>query len=96
MKSKKSGGRMSQSQSHYQERSGIFGTSGKLASIEGRTGLRIKQERRITNSCTIEGEHRHGVYLFDSGRRDLDRCNGAPWPTSASRKADARAAEESA
>lgn len=82
---------MSQSKSHYQARSGLFGTSGKLASIEGRTGLRIKQERRVAQSCTVEGEHSHGVYLFDSGRRDLSRCNGAPWPTAASRKADASA-----
>jgi len=85
---------MSQSQSHYQERSGIFGTSGKLASIEGRTGLRIKQERRVAQSCTIDGDHSHGVYLFDSGRRNVDRCNGVPWPTSASRKADAASASK--
>ena len=85
---------MSQSKSHYQERTGLFGTSGKLAGIEGRTGLRVKQDRRVANSCTVEGEHAHGVYLFDSGRRNLDRCNGVPWPTPASRRADAAKAEE--
>jgi hypothetical protein len=79
---------MSQRKSHYQERSGLFGTSGKLAAIEGRSGLRTRQERRVAQSCTVEGEHSHGVYLFDSGRRNLDECNGSPWPTAASRKVD--------
>jgi len=82
--------------SQYQERPGLFGTSGKLAGIDGRTGLRVRQERRVANSCTIGGDHDHGVYLFDSGRRNLDRCNGVPWPTPASRKADAAASASKA
>jgi hypothetical protein len=80
---------MSKNLSHYQERAGLFGTSGRLQPIEGRSGLRVRQERRVAQSCTLTADHDHGVYLFDSGRRNLDRCNGVPWPTAASRKADA-------
>jgi len=80
---------VSQSQSRYQERRGLFGTSGRLAPIEGSTGLRVRQERRIAQSCTIRDEHQHGVWLDDSGHRLLDKCNGVPWPSAASRKADA-------
>jgi hypothetical protein len=80
---------MSQSRSPYQQRRGLMGTSGKLAAIEGRSGLRARQERRIRQSCTIAPDHSHGVWLDNSGRRDMDRCNGVPWPSAASRRADA-------
>jgi hypothetical protein len=83
---------VSESKSRYQSRPGLMQTSGKLASIEGRTGLRVRQERRVAQSCTIKADHDHGIWLLeDSGARNLDRCNGVPWPTPASRKADADA-----
>lgn len=67
---------MAQSLSKYQSRPGVMGTSGRLAPIEGPTGLRNRQERRIRQSCTVDHVH-----------RNID-CNGVPWPTYASRKAD--------
>lgn len=68
---------MAQPKSRYQKRPGVMGTSGRLEPIEGPTGLRNKQERRIRQSCGLD--HRHNVV----------ECNGVPWPTAASRKAEA-------
>ena len=82
---------MAQPKSRYQKRPGVMGTSGRLEPIEGPTGLRNRQERRIRQSCTVAGDHQHGVWLLDNGRRNLERCNGAPWPSAASRKADSEA-----
>lgn len=42
---------------------------GKLAGIEGRSGLRERQERRVRATCTI-GENHNG-----------HDCNGVPFPT---------------
>lgn len=58
------------SKSNYQTRPGMMGTSGHLAAIEGGSGLRARQERRIRNTCTLPHEH------------DTDSCNGSPFPTS--------------
>ena len=82
---------MSESKSRYQSRPGVMDTTGRLAPIEGRTGLRVRQERRVAQSCTVQADHDHGIWLEDSGARNLERCNGVPWPTPASRKADADA-----
>jgi hypothetical protein len=78
---------MSQPKSRYQNRPGVMGTSGRLEPIEGPTGLRNKQERRIRQSCTISDKHDHGIWFRES-HRDLTRCDGVPWPTAASRRAE--------
>lgn len=82
---------MAQNQSRYQQRPGLFGTRGRLLPIEGSTGLRTRQERRIAQSCTLDSDHQHGVWLDNSGHRQLDKCNGVPWASALSRQADAAA-----
>jgi hypothetical protein len=54
--------------SNYAERTGVMGTGGKLTEIEGRTGLRYRQEQRIKATCTA-GENHNG-----------HECNGSPFP----------------
>lgn len=54
--------------SNYAERPGVMGTGGKLAEIEGRTGLRYRQEQRVKATCTV-GDNHNG-----------HECNGSPLP----------------
>jgi hypothetical protein len=82
---------MAQPKSRYQNRPGVMGTSGRLEPIEGPTGLRNRQERRIRQSCSVDANHVHGIWLKGS-YRDLERCNGVPWPSPASRRAAREAA----
>lgn len=58
---------LDRSRSNYANRPGMFGPHSRLEPIEGRQGLRLRQERR-------------------------EEQTGVPWPTSASRKAEAEAA----
>ena len=54
--------------SNYSNRLGVMGTTGHLPAIEGNTGLRHKQERRVMATCTV-GDNHNG-----------HECNGSPFP----------------
>jgi hypothetical protein len=54
--------------SNYAERTGVMGTGGHLPAIEGNSGLRAKQDRRIKATCTVGEDH------------DRHECNGQPFP----------------
>lgn len=60
------------SPANYANRPGMMGTSGHLTAVEGNSGLRAKQERRIRATCTIGDNHDH------------HECNGVPFPAGTS------------
>ena len=66
--------------SHYGDRLTKRGLS-KAPAMEPMEVLEKRQERRISEACTVVHAHDHGIWLDHEGNR-TDTCNGDPWWTS--------------
>lgn len=55
------------SRSNYPNRPGVY-SHGHLAEVEGSTGLRSRQERRVRATCSVGNDH------------DGHKCDGFPFP----------------